>query len=353
MRYRGANIRLLKEPALADIKTVLTGIRAQGGNALAINTIHKVYLNGTDLTPPPIDWHPWTLIYPDVGQDPAHPFGDTVSIDLVDACVEMAIGMGFERVLIKPMIDSDYAQWRGFINIPDDLRLAWSAAYKTRLLAPYLPLVKEFGLDLCIGTELYTVTKKLGAPFWLDVVQWLRQQGVTQRLTYAANWGWEADAEYNRLRPLWDVLDYIGIDAYWPMVPEGYTGPITTDLLVNGAAQNIGWSRRLADDSGTPYSWCPPIDADLQRLVQETGKPLWFTEIGYPNNETAAVDPAGDTAGNVPGFQVSQPCWEAAREKWDTVLEGWLAWEAGSGSVVSTTHNILGGQLGAIAWGVR
>lgn len=351
MQYRGANIRLLKQPDVSDMQATLAAIRAQGCNALAVNTIHKVYLNGTDLATPPLGWEPWQLIYPDLGQDPAHPFGDTVSEELVYATAEVALQMGFERVILKPMIDSDYAQWRGNITVPPELRLAFSAAYKEKFLARYLFIIKGFGLDLCIGTEMVKVSEQLGAPFWIDIVDWLRAQGVTQRLTYAANWGWEADAEYNRLHDLWPHLDYIGIDAYWPMANKGYTGPITVDLLLNGAAQNIGWSRRLADDNGVPFAWCPPIDHDLQRLAAGVGKPLWFTEIGYGATKQAALDPMGDTPPGERTTEVQTVLWQAAREKWQDVLEGWCAWEAGVATTKGGTHDIIGAPAAQYALG--
>jgi hypothetical protein len=280
VQYRGANIRLLKQPARADVRDVLSGIRAHGGNALAINTFDFCYLRpGTaEIAFPPPEWGPprW-LIYPDIGQDPDHPWDDTTDVERVYAVAKMALDMGFERVVLKPMIDSRFGGWRGHISVPRAMRAD--------------------------------------------------------------------DAEYNRLRELWPHLDYIGIDAYWPMVEADYRGPITADLLQS--SREIGWNRVPPWGAG----WCPSPLADVLRLKAEQGKPVTFMEIGYPHNMTAAVDPAGDTPDEHYTTELSRPLWEAAREVWEPVLDGWYAWEAGKGSVVATSHNLLGSGLEDVVWG--
>jgi hypothetical protein len=345
VKYRGANIRLLKAPDYRDVRAVLSAMRAHGANAIALNTYLYCYLQPgtTDIAYSPFE--PSRLIYADQGQDPSFPWADTIATRRVRTVAQMALDMSFERVVLKPMLDSRYGQWRGAITVPTELRRAFMRDYKRYVLEPYLPVVRDLGLDLCIGTEMVKVTEHLGAEFWIEIVRWLRSRGVTGRLTYAANWGWEADAEFNRLRELWPHLDYIGVDAYWPMVEADYRGPITKELLMTST--EIGWHRV------PPWGrwWCPPPFAYMSGLKAATGKPVWFTEIGYPNNMTAAIDPAGDTPAEEYTTELSGMLWEAARQTWEQHLEGWLSWEAGRGSVVATSHNILNTPLGDIAWG--
>lgn len=345
MDFRGCNIRLLKSPPIEDVRAVLTQIRAHGGNSVAFVTTHKCYLQGASVAYPPLGWTPNWLIFPDVGQDPAHPFGDTVSTERLYAFCLEARKQGFERILLKPHIDSDYGAWRGWIQVPRTMRARFLADYKARLLSPLFPILKDTTLrdcvDLCIGTELVQITKDYGADFWLNIVRWLRYKGVRNRLTYAANWGWAEDAEYNRLRDLWPALDYIGIDAYWPMCNDEYRGPLSKGQLLGWTDENIGWGRKLAVN-GVPQEWCPDIYADLTRLQREVGKPLVFTEIGYPATDYAAHEPARDPQGTwTPTYELSKSLWEVAFEVWGDVLEGWYAWEAGLLQTAGSTHDIL------------
>src|SRR5687767_8279364 len=104
MLYRGANSRIMKQPTLSDVRTVLEGIKAQGGNVWAPNTFHYAYLDGATLTLPPVGWYPRHYIFPDIGQDPGHPFMDTTDVQRVYAYCKMAKDMGM-RVVLKPMID--------------------------------------------------------------------------------------------------------------------------------------------------------------------------------------------------------------------------------------------------------
>ena len=357
MRYRGSNIRLLKSPNLEDVRTVLTQMQEHGANAVAFNTFHYVYLApGTvEVALPPRSWGgPNWYIFPDVGQDPDHPFRDTTPVPLVRECCAMARQMGYERVTLKPMIDPYFrGGWRGVVSVGEHAgEFAW--AYRHRFLEQYLPMVQELNLDLCFGTELVTVTKECSAYFWVDVARWLRNRGIKQRLTYAANWGWwnpGDQSEFRRLYPLWDsgLVDYIGIDMYAPMVPADYTGPLTVDLLIRGAWQGIGWYRT---QDGAEH-WMRPLYEDVLTLKAETCIPLWFTEIGYGATPFAAVDPAGDREyKGPPVYDQATPLIQAARQRWSEVAEGMLWWEAGYGTagVPSSTHNLLGSPLADIAW---
>lgn len=355
MKYRGANIVLRKQPRVDDMKDLLITLRKHGANAVAFNTIHFVYLQPgtTDLGRPPAGWYPPWYIYPDIGQDPSHPFNDTVDINRVYGFVRMARDLGFERILIKPMIDSQFGEWRGSITVPKNQEGNWIWGYKHRLLEPYLPLVKEFKADLCLGTEFVKINEQLGAGPWIDMVEFVRSLGVTSRLTFAANHGWENGAEYMLLKKLWPHLQFIGIDAYWKMVNEGYKGPITKELLLNGESLNIGWSRRMADANGHPEAWCPPIDEHIKTLALDTQLPIWFTEIGYPHNILAPLDPPGTKQGEPRTLAYSLPLAQAAREKWDNFLEGWYWWDAGykTAGMADSSHNLIGTPLADVVLG--
>ena len=62
---------------------------------------------------------------------------------------------------------------------------------------------------LCIGTEWKSAVRER-PQFWSNVIDSVRKvyQG---KLTYAANWD-----DYDDV-PFWSKLDYIGVNAYWPL----------------------------------------------------------------------------------------------------------------------------------------
>ena len=107
---------------------------------------------------------------------------------------------------------------------------------------------------LAIGTELHRTTVERDAD-WRRLIAKIRTI-YSGDLTYAANW-WR---EYEEIR-FWDVLDFIGIQAYFPLTDS--ESPTLEQLTE-------GWAQHLA-----------PIEAIQKRF----GKPVLFTEIGYKGDK--------------------------------------------------------------------
>ena len=72
--------------------------------------------------------------------------------------------------------------------------------------------------------------------------------------------------------PFWDALDYIGIDAYFPLADPADPAPPAQQLAA-------AWS-------GRGY-----LNA-IAALSRRTGRQVLFTEIGYRAIHTAAVHPS-------------------------------------------------------------
>jgi hypothetical protein len=282
-RIRGVNLRLLHNPTGEEIEKVVSELKGWGVTHVAVVPHHYVYLQpGTPrLALPPKSWgeqYRW-FIWPDYGQDPNHPFQNTPRPSTTYNVLKAIYKAGMKPML-KPHVDSYDAAWRGYIEVahlPSD----WTWAYKERLLRPYLAMVRSIpDCALIFGTELYTVTKQLGATFWQHIAQWLRKEGVRSELTYAANWGHGDDAEFTRLEGLWhDVnIDYVGVDAYWPIISpdgDGRLGPV---------AFGEAWI--------TPQYGASPYEAMVYHS-ERSGKPLLLTEIGYQNVNSANEFPWG------------------------------------------------------------
>lgn len=102
---------------------------------------------------------------------------------------------------------------------------------------------------LCIGTELEEFV--LNRPnYWLKLIQEIRAV-YKGKLTYAANWD-----EFKRV-PFWGELDFIGIDAYFPLSDK--KTPTVKDF-------EKGWK---------------PHKEEIMRIQKKFKKPVLFTEFGY------------------------------------------------------------------------
>ena len=111
----------------------------------------------------------------------------------------------------------------------------------------------------CIGTELnnFVVSRP---NFWKELIKRIRII-YTGKITYAENW----DTFENV--PFLDLLDFIGIDAYFPLSNEK-TPVIKT--LING------WK---------------PFKTRIKNLSNKFDKKIIFTEFGYQSKDFAANEP--------------------------------------------------------------
>lgn len=135
----------------------------------------------------------------------------------------------------------------------------WAQAYKSYIMH-HARLADSLHIELfCIGTELETFVKKQPS-FWVGFINDIRSV-YKGKLTYAANWD-----EYGRF-PYWDKLDYIGIDAYFPL-SEAQT-PNATQL-------KTGWQ---------------PWLTQIKQIQKKYNKPILFTEFGYRSIDQTAAKP--------------------------------------------------------------
>lgn len=113
---------------------------------------------------------------------------------------------------------------------------------------------------MCIGTELRsTVDGHLDQ--WRRIIKEVRAV-YDGKLTYAANWY----AEFEEIA-FWDELDYIGIQAYFPL--SDAPDPTVEQLLA-------GWRDPLRQ---------------IETVQRKFDKPVVFTEVGYRSAAGAAGKP--------------------------------------------------------------
>ncbi|WP_299218034.1 glycoside hydrolase [uncultured Aquimarina sp.] len=164
------------------------------------------------------------------------------------------------KVMLKPQI----WVWRGEFtgNISMDSEEDWKTfenSYEDFIML-YARLGQEMKVPiLCIGTELHTFVQKR-PEYWSELIKKIKSV-YKGKLTYAENWDQFANA------PFWDQLDYIGVDAYFP-VSDSKT-PTVEEL-------RDGWQQHKSKI------------VTLQRTI---GKPVLFTEYGYRSVHYTGKEP--------------------------------------------------------------
>ncbi len=112
---------------------------------------------------------------------------------------------------------------------------------------------------LCIGTELEQFVLKR-PNYWQALIKEIREI-YKGKLTYAANWD-----EFKRVT-FWGELDYIGLDAYFPLSDK--KSPTVQEL-------ELGWK---------------PHKNEVIRIQKKYNKPVLFTEFGYRSVDFNAKKP--------------------------------------------------------------
>lgn len=202
------------------------------------------------------------------------------------------------KVMLKPMVDPEdvYTHWRGEIPPTSE----WFESYKAFIKA-YAQFAEENDIDLfCVGCE-FKATEGNGSS-WREIIAEVRKY-YSGPLTYAAT----IDSYQNI--SWWDALNYIGIDAYFPLTNN--KDPTLEEL-------KQGWSH-IAYDIETWHD-------------SEVNKPILFTEIGYRSGDGNNIQPWNWTSPLELDLQEQFDCYLAAFQ----VLWGkpwfygfyWWIWES-------------------------
>ncbi|MFK7832015.1 MAG: glycoside hydrolase [Winogradskyella sp.] len=154
------------------------------------------------------------------------------------------------KIMIKPQI----WVWKG--EFTGDIMMTSEDSWKeledsySSFILEYAALAEELNVAiLCIGTELELFIK-YRPEYWFRLIENIRRT-YDGKLTYAANWD-----EFRRT-PFWEKLDFVGIDAYFPVSDEKTP---TVEACLEG------WKTHK------------PI---IEKLSKTVNKPILFTEYGY------------------------------------------------------------------------
>ncbi|MEL6812019.1 MAG: glycoside hydrolase TIM-barrel-like domain-containing protein [Bacteroidota bacterium] len=164
------------------------------------------------------------------------------------------------KVMLKPQIWIWRGEFTGYLKMKTEEDWKTLEASYRKFILNYAGLAKEMDVAVfCIGTELeqFIVHRP---EYWKQLISEIKQI-YTGKLTYAANWD-----EYKRV-PFWKELDYIGVDAYFP-VSESQTPGIEEAQL--------GWQR-----------W----KEEMKSVSNTAQRPILFTEYGYRSVDFAGKEP--------------------------------------------------------------
>ena len=164
------------------------------------------------------------------------------------------------KIMLKPQLWVRRGEFTGFIEMKtEEDWLALEKSYEDFILY-HAENAKNINAEIfCIGTELEKFV--LQRPkYWKNLIAKIKYI-YKGKLTYAANWD-----EYKRLS-FWNELDFIGVDAYFPLSDE--QSPSIASL-------EKGW--KIHKD-------------EIKRIHQKFNKPILFTEFGYRSVDFFAKKP--------------------------------------------------------------
>jgi len=195
----------------------------------------------------------------------------------IEQAVQKAKSLGM-RTVLKPHIDPDDGSWRGYINFGAD-EAAWTSWFNNyrNFILHYAQLAEDNQIDMfIIGTELAGTTHRSE---WEQIIDDIRAV-FSGEITYAA----DNDNYYNIT--WWDKLDYIGVDAYFPLTSS--YDPTLSELVDE-------WNM---------------IAQDLEAFSQVWNKKIIITEVGYQSYDGANITPWWATT-SVYDEQEQADCYEA------------------------------------------
>ncbi len=183
-------------------------------------------------------------------------FGETNEglIETAELCKQEGL-----KVMIKPQIWLQHGEYTGMYVPPDSTLADFEKSFEAFVL-DYAQIAEQINAEIfCIGTEWQ---KFIGhdPEFWDQLIAKVKQV-YSGSLTYAANWD-----EY-KSTPFWAELDYIGVNAYFPLSEKNHP---TLEDLQNG--------------------WLPWVE-ELEWVADQNSKPILFTEYGYRSTVNNASKP--------------------------------------------------------------
>jgi hypothetical protein len=174
-------------------------------------------------------------------------------------CTQKLHTAGFS-LMLKPHLWINHQMYTGDLKFSSEAAWAtFETGYEAYIL-DFARLAEQEGIEVfCIGTELGNAIATR-PEYWARLISDIKEV-YSGKLTYAANWN-----DYDKF-PFWTSLDYIGIDAYFPLSASETP---TIEELKNA------WKVHILK---------------MDELRSKYQKNILFTEFGYRNANRCAYEP--------------------------------------------------------------
>lgn len=181
------------------------------------------------------------------------------SVAGIEAYIRMAHSKNLS-VMLKPHLWLGGGGYTGHFKAASvEQWRTWEESFKTYTLR-FAKIADSLDVEIfCFATEMGTAVKERPG-FWKNLIEDIRKV-YHGKLTYAANWD-----DYPQF-PYWSQLDFIGIDAYFPL--SGEKTPSVKEV-------SQGWEK---------------YKPGMKALNKELDKQILFTEYGYRNADYNCAEP--------------------------------------------------------------
>lgn len=164
------------------------------------------------------------------------------------------------KIMIKPQIWVWNGEFTGFIAMENEEDWKQFEASYERFILEYANLAQEINAEMyCIGTELHKFVAAR-PEFWKALITKVKKV-YKGKLTYAENWD-----SFDKV-PFWKQLDFIGVDAYFPLSEE---------KMPSLESLQKGWQ---------------PHKEKIVALSNKLDRKVIFTEYGYRSMDYTGKEP--------------------------------------------------------------
>ena len=164
------------------------------------------------------------------------------------------------KIMLKPQIWIPKGGFTGYIKMKSENDWKVLEDNYEKFILFYAKIAQGNKCEMfCIGTEMnsFVITRPI---FWNNLISKIKKV-YTGKITYAENWD-----TYKNV-PFISKLDYIGIDAYFPL---------DTTKTPTIKAIETAWQ---------------PLKKEMQQLAKKYKKKILFTEYGYQSKDYTTLEP--------------------------------------------------------------